>query len=606
MSQAPPDKHHSSERSMVSSFRLALLVIEGYTYLFATILVFASVVAFLAWGVIARDPFVALVALFVGLPAVTLTGSAIRALMFRTPEPRGITVSLHQVPSLASLIEDVSRLLGSPRIHRVIIGTALNASAQQVSRFGILCPRNTLVVGYPLLIVLLPEQLRAVVAHEMAHFSHAHGRIAGWVYCTRLSWIRLATALNEKGAVPIFVRWFLSTYVPRLEAQSAAIAREQEFLADRCAAAIAGSRTTADALVAIEMGTQFLDEVFWRAVYDTVVMDEKLPQPFTEMRDAFEASLNHGDRAELLDRLLESSTAHTDAHPCLRDRLRAIGEVAHLPGRHEQTAGDAYLGSSLQLIAHQLDKEWEIRHGDAWLRRHAELRKARLRLAQLGGRTSLSAAELFERGTLLEELGNDDDALAAYQAALNSDAGHGRASLAAGRMLLNRGDEVGAALVDRSMQVDEGMAPLACALLVDYYERWNQPVEAQRYRARATRYATRTALATTERTTATTLDQFAPHDLNERNLEALLAALTREHQVRAALLVRKRLRHSHGSLFVLGVVADGAGIIDLANRIRRTEVLPADAQIIVIDRHQRALQTTLEAVPGAIIYSHSP
>ena len=222
-----------SARNKPSNLRLVLLVFEGYLYILGTILIFAGVVGFLAWGVLARHPLIALLSLFLGVPAITLTGAAVRSLMFRIPEPSGVHLTRREAPDLKALIEKVRKTLKAPRIHRVIIGMAFNASAGQVARFVLFWPRNTLVIGYPLLIALSPEQLKAVVAHELAHFAHAHGRIAGWVHRTRLSWTRLAAALNARGAVPILVRWVLTTYVPRLEARSAAMSREQELLADR-------------------------------------------------------------------------------------------------------------------------------------------------------------------------------------------------------------------------------------------------------------------------------------------------------------------------------------------------------------------------------------
>ena len=115
----------AASRSGASNLRLALLVIEGYAYLLCTILIFAGVVAFFAWGMLARRPIVGLVGAFVGLPTAMVTGSAIRALFFRMPEPRGISVTPADAPALLSMIEEVRRALSCGRIHQVVIGAAL-------------------------------------------------------------------------------------------------------------------------------------------------------------------------------------------------------------------------------------------------------------------------------------------------------------------------------------------------------------------------------------------------------------------------------------------------------------------------------------------------
>jgi Zn-dependent protease with chaperone function len=130
---------------------------------------------------------------------------------------------------------------------------AFNASAVQVSRAGIFWPRNTLLLGYPLLAMLSPKQTRAVIAHELGHMTHAHGRISSWVHRTRLSWVRLMKNLDERGATPAHAHLLFRWYVPRLHAMSAAVSRQQELVADHLAASVTSPETTAQALVATRL-----------------------------------------------------------------------------------------------------------------------------------------------------------------------------------------------------------------------------------------------------------------------------------------------------------------------------------------------------------------
>jgi hypothetical protein len=255
------------------------------------------------------------------------------------------------------------------------------------------------------------------------------------------------------------------------------------------------------------------------------------------------------------------------------------------------------------MIAGHLDDEWQECHRQVWQARHAEIRGAHRRLAELEAQTSMTAEATFERAVLLEQLGRDTDALETYQAAVDMDSNHGRAALAVGRMLLGRGEDAGATMVERSMDLDGSLVPEACDLLVSHYQRRSRPAEAQRYQARATRHVMQVAIETTERTTATALDRLAPHGIERGELEPLVATLRREPEVLRALLARKHLRHSRGSLLVLGLVTDRVEASDLASRIGAARLLPADAHVIVLDRDRRPLQSALEAMQGSQIYT---
>jgi Zn-dependent protease with chaperone function len=584
-------------RASASRLRLAALVLEGYAYLFGTILVFASTVAFLAWGLLTLNPLIGLMAVLTGLPVTMLTASAMRALFFRLPMPSGPEIARRQASAVIEIVEEVRRSLGAPRVHRILAGMEFNASAAQYPRLGLFWPRNILVIGYPLLIALSPAQLKAVIAHELAHLRHAHGTVAAWIYRTRRSWIGLSATLHQRGAVPIFVRLMLAHYVPRLERGSLALARAQEERADRDAAAVAGARVAAETLVAMELGQSWSEQVFWPSVHDRVATESAPPRPFALMPQAFADTAAQHATPELLAFVLQRVTDAYDTHPSLRDRLRAIGEEARLPEWDAASLRPACDGALLALIAERLDRCWRERHGAAWAERHARTSRALGRLAALAARPHLSGDEWHERGALLEELGRPDEALAAYQSAHAMGEGHARAALAAGDLLLERGDASGARLLERALELDPALESDACERLADHHEAEGRPIEAERFRARARRLATQDSIRQDERSNVSALDLLEPHGLGEDALRPLIAALRDDARVLRAYLTRKRLRHSSGSLYVLGLIAKERPAVSADG------LLPAESCLVLLDRSERALQQALEAVPGAQIYA---
>jgi Zn-dependent protease with chaperone function len=598
----PDEQSREFGAGAASNARLALLVFEGYAYLLLIIGVFVGAIALLLWGILARRPLIALAAIFFGIPLVITTISAIRSLFFRLPQPQGIPVTARQAPALHSLVEQLRRQIQAPPVHRILVGEPFNASAIQLPRIGIFWPRNTLLIGYPLLVSLSPEQLRAVIAHELGHLSRAHGRFSVWVYRTRLSWVRLMDNLQARRATPAHAYWLFGWYAPRLHAYSAAIARQQELLADRCAAEVAGGRIAADALVALAAGGSVFDRPFWRAVFDKVEREPEPPRPFAKMGSEIWNAIA-ADAANLMDHLLDSHTEPGDSHPSLRDRLKALGEEARLPRIPEQTAGAAYLGPQMELISAALDAQWQAARGAEWRSRHHALRKNRQRLGELAGLDAPTPEEMFEYGQLAEQLQGVESALPHYRAAV--DRGHPRATLATGRILLDRDDETGVALIERAIDADPTLVPEGCEQLIYFFRNRNRLTEAHRYLLRSTREATRGKMAETERNHVSAFDRFAPHGLGGDELSAIVACLTRESEVLQAFIAAKELRYSTGAQLVLAIVTRGVAAQGLPEQIRSHLLLAENTTIVVLNHHDQLLRAALEGVPGSRIYARA-
>ena len=111
-------------------------------------------------------------------------------------------------------------------------------------------------------------ELRAVIAHELAHFSSGARSVCGVGLPDAPQLVCARAVAGPKAGDPSYVYWLIRWYVPRLHAASAAVVRRHEFVADRVAANVAGSRAAADALVVLEAGARFADDTYWPAIRD--------------------------------------------------------------------------------------------------------------------------------------------------------------------------------------------------------------------------------------------------------------------------------------------------------------------------------------------------
>jgi Zn-dependent protease with chaperone function len=469
--------------------KLLLVIVEGYLYLAGFIAIFVAELAFLLWGLWSRRPIVGLIAVFGIVPLMRSSISAIRACFFRIEPPAGLSLPDSEGRALFDLVEDIRRAVGAGPVDSVTITTGFNASALAHWSWWPLRRRRTLALGFPLLATLSTAELRAVIAHELAHFSSAYDPYAAWVYRVHRSWIVLPRALDERLATPVYVLWLLRWYVPRLYATSAPLARHHEFVADAVAAKVAGTRVTADALIVVESGARFEGETHWAAIDVSHETDPEPPRPYSRMLrwKARETS------PELLEQLVSVDSAPTTSHPSMGERLARLGEPARIPPPVVRSAGEDLLGPAVARLADRIDRRWIAENGDMWHRNRAEYLSRRARLERLRAIESPSPEQLFARAELLETMDGEDAALPIYQAA--ADRAHAEASLAVGRLLLERMNADGVGVIEAAMDRDPRLVPGGCRILAEYYRRMNQELAARKCEWRATRHTTQARLA---------------------------------------------------------------------------------------------------------------
>ena len=469
--------------------KLVLIIIEGQLYLAGILAIFAAELGFLFWGLWSRRPIIGLVAVFVTVPLIRSTVSSIRACFFRIRAPEGMPLSRSEGRALYDFVEEIRRAVDAPPVDSITITGGFQASAAVYSPPWRLGRRRTLVLGLPVLTTLSKAELRAVVAHELAHFSRAYDPFAAWVYRTRSSWFGLRASLDRRLATPVYVYWIIQWYVPRLNAASAAVARRQELAADRVAAKVGGSRAAADALVVFESGARFADDTHWPQIQTSHETAAEPPGPYSQML-TWNARIISTDA---LDALFACETEPEDTHPSLRERFARLEEPVRMPPAAVCSAGEEILGAELGKLAGRLDQEWIARNGESWTQYRAEYLERRATLDRLSAIEAPTADELFTRAELLEILERSDEALPTYQRA--AEQGHTAASLAAGRILLDRMDSKGIVLVENSMDRDDSLVPAACRILAEYYQETNQELAARKCEWRASRHTTRARLA---------------------------------------------------------------------------------------------------------------
>ncbi|HEX5597647.1 MAG TPA: M48 family metallopeptidase [Micromonosporaceae bacterium] len=232
---------------MVAAFRALASVIMLAGFYLVALVQFGATVALVIWlasissGAVALKITGPLLAATVGAVAVALW-KAIRA----KPEPApGLVVGPDQAPMLWATVHELAGTVGTRVPDEIRVVPEVNAAvSEETQLLGLISGRRTLYIGLPLLQTFTVDQMRAVLAHELGHYSGQHTRLGAVAYRGRLA---MAGTINRIGPYNP-VGWIFKAYSLLYLLVDNAASRRQELEADRASVQVAGQAAAASAL----------------------------------------------------------------------------------------------------------------------------------------------------------------------------------------------------------------------------------------------------------------------------------------------------------------------------------------------------------------------
>jgi tetratricopeptide (TPR) repeat protein len=551
----------STYRTYVVSLALA-----GYAY-FALILSLALAFPLGLAALVWFYPAILLLLLKLGKGAIVVAVFAIlalgfvwsvmSALWFKIPPPEGCEMTRGDAPPLFEMIDKTSAALNTPRPQHVLLNGEFNASIVSLPRWGGLASETYLNIGLPLMQALSPEQFRAVIAHEMGHLSSNHGSYSAWIYRLRESWARFLEfeQRRESNASFLYAK-FLNWYFPYFNAYTFVLAREQEREADRCAVQVTNVKHAGEALINCELKAVAMQQNFWKNLLDEANFNPTPPREiFNRMALAFRQPSENSQEVLTLSKAISVRTDYSDTHPCLADRLTAMGywkksgqteDLPSLPDVSEKSAADLYLGRRAEKFTKQLDEEWHFRVAEQWKARHEYMTEAQKRIDELNqkdGIEGLNETELYERACLVADKHGDQAALPFLQELILLHPKHAAAQFMLGSILLDDGDEAGIVHIKEAMKAEPDAMLMGNERIFMFLQRHGREEEAKTYLDKAENLHEVYAAAHKERITVTDSDNFEPAELPAAELRVLQERLSYHEELSAAYLVRKKVKN---------------------------------------------------------------
>lgn len=266
-------------------------------------------------------PFVTGAALFLLLTLLFALG---RVLTLRSTPPEGVRLTPERAPELWELVRELAARVGTREPDEIRLVAEANAAVIEDSKlFGLIPGWRTVTLGLPLLRAYRLDQLRAVLAHEMGHFSGRHTATVRLAHRGRM------VIVETVRCTTVALRAVLSGYAHLYVAVEQSVSRELEYEADRYAVAAGGRTAMVSALREIRVVATGWDEYLEHHVlpaYDRGHLPEDLFGGF----DAYLTAC----REEIRERSVEVTPTEPgwwDSHPPIGDRIAALRFVPDVP-----------------------------------------------------------------------------------------------------------------------------------------------------------------------------------------------------------------------------------------------------------------------------------
>ena len=552
-----------------------------------------------------------------GISGLVVGWSILRGAWIRLSPPVGRRLLPQQAPRLFEMIDETSAKAGGIRFHQVLLTEDLNACVVQIPRLGVFgWYRNYLCLGLQLMDALSPQEFHAVLAHEFAHLSKAHGRTGNWLYRIRRTWENVANALaNQGGFLVRPLARFFSWFWPRFNARAFVLSRSNEYEADAFSARTTSPATVGRALTRIAVESQRIEQDFWESLNERSARESEPPAAiFDELAMLLKKRMEPANASRWLEHQLARSTDTSDTHPALKDRIAAIcpGEAPAVIEPIETGAADVLLGEPLAAeVRADFSRKWLEAHGGHWRESHANSEKLREQLAELEStaETPRSKWEKLRIRCNLHGVPAVADELASLR---RENPSHKVARFILGSHLLAEDDPNGLSMLETVAAADPPSALECYGQLAAYHDRHGNRDAIVELKRLADLHDEKMQQAVIERSHASPVDHFESHGLTDEEMIGIRKALAGVKELEKACLVQKTVRIMPVWKSYIMVVTLKFPTLKFITDSAKQQVLQQIVNAVDVDGYlvvfndegdNKALAKRIRSIPGTEVFS---
>jgi Zn-dependent protease with chaperone function/Flp pilus assembly protein TadD len=242
----------------------------------------------------------------------------------------GVLKTADDCPRLYGALEEVARRVDTDPVDEVYVAPGAGIGVHQEGRgpFGLLgTRRRVLTLGLSTLHFLTADELKAILAHEYAHFSHADTFWVRFIHQVTLSIGRAVDGMRRSGGWVCTVNpfyWFFFLYRKAYGMLSSGFSRSREFLADRMACTLYGSDVFAGALTKVCTDGTLFEMTVYKNIAGLLRQKKAYVNMYKAFREYRDGQLSQNERDRLYKKLLQDEESVFASHPTFGERLRAI------------------------------------------------------------------------------------------------------------------------------------------------------------------------------------------------------------------------------------------------------------------------------------------
>jgi heat shock protein HtpX len=334
-----------SRRLLRALFALLAIVMVVVSYIVIVLLAIACIyLPYLAFTS-AEHPPAQLGLLVLGgiVVGITILWSLVpRREQFEVP---GLLLEPCAHPRLFAELGAIAAALNEPLPREVYLVGQVNAFVADRGGIMGIGSRRVMGIGLPLLSSLTVSEMRAVLAHEFAHYYGGDTKMGPWVYKTQSAMIRTFQnigSLRELGRIAalqfmhMVVTFLLKAYFIFFLRVINFVSRKKEYRADELASLVAGGQPLVQGLRKIH-GAAMAWGPYWNSEVVPVLnlgCKPAIADGFSRFLAApqIEVQVTKGIEKEIA----EGKTEPYDTHPPLRDRIAAIEKLEAAPGEKDE------------------------------------------------------------------------------------------------------------------------------------------------------------------------------------------------------------------------------------------------------------------------------